>query len=139
MHSKHQLAYASFTIYQDAEPPEVWTRYFAVAPDSAGIKGERFMTPSGRMSAGVRRIGLWSISTKAAVTSDELTPHLRYLVERLALPRPDLPELLRRTNAHMRFFCYWYNETGDRVPDVPDDIRAMMESMGGTIDIDEYR
>jgi hypothetical protein len=39
----------------------------------------------------------------------------------------------------MRFFCYWSNETGDRVPDVPDDIRALMEAMGGTIEIDEYR
>jgi len=38
----------------------------------------------------------------------------------------------------MRFFCYWYNESGDRVPDVPDDIRAMMEAMGGTVEIDEY-
>jgi hypothetical protein len=139
MTSKHQLAYASFSIYQDAEPSEFWTRYFAVAPDSAGVKGERFITPSGRMSAGVRRIGVWSVSSKAAVMSDELTPHLRYLVERLALPRADLPELLRQTNARMRFFCYWSNETGDRVPDVPDDIRALTEAMGGTIEIDEYR
>lgn len=39
----------------------------------------------------------------------------------------------------MRFFCYWDNESGDRVPDVPDDISAMMEAMGGTVEIDEYR
>lgn len=139
MTSQHQLAYASLTIYQDAEPPEFWTRYFAVVPDAAGIKGERFITPSRRMSAGARRIGLWSVSSEKAVQSDVLTPHLRYLVERLALPRADLPELLRRTNARMRFFCYWVNESGDRVPDVPDDIRAMTEAMGGTIEIDEYR
>jgi hypothetical protein len=39
----------------------------------------------------------------------------------------------------MRFFCYWDNEIGSRVPDVPSDIRAMMEAMGGTVEIDEYR
>jgi hypothetical protein len=27
---------------------------------------------------------------------------------------------------------------GDRVPDVPEDIRTMMETMSGTIEIDEY-
>jgi hypothetical protein len=139
MTSQHQLAYASFTIYQDAELPEFWTDYFAVVPDAAGVKGERFITPSGRLSAGARRIGIWSVSSREAVRSDVLTPHLRYLVERLALPRADLPELLRRTNARMRFFCYWLNESGDRRPDVPADIRTMMEAMGGTIEIDEYR
>jgi hypothetical protein len=39
----------------------------------------------------------------------------------------------------MRFFCYWDNESGDRVPDIPDDIRTMMEALGGTVEIDEYR
>ncbi|HEV3430537.1 MAG TPA: DUF4279 domain-containing protein [Paraburkholderia sp.] len=136
---KHQLAYASFTIYQDVESPEFWTSYFGVAPDAAGVKGERFVTPSGRMSAGTRRIGVWSISSKAFVESDELAPHLHYLTDRLALPRSDLRGLIERTGARMRFFCYWSNEGGNRVPDVPDDIRAMMEAMGGTVEIDEYR
>jgi hypothetical protein len=53
--------------------------------------------------------------------------------------RSDLRELVERAGAEMRFFCYWDNETGDRVPDVPDDIRVMMESLGGEIEIDEYR
>ncbi|MEX3895324.1 hypothetical protein [Paraburkholderia sp. BR10954] len=79
------------------------------------------------------------MGSKGHVQSDLLAPHLRYLVERLALPRLDLPELLKRTGAQMRFFCYWDNESGDRVPDVPDDIRTMMEAMGGTVEIDEYR
>jgi hypothetical protein len=39
----------------------------------------------------------------------------------------------------MRFFCFWVNQTGDRIPDVPDDIRVMMESLGGVIEIDEYK
>jgi hypothetical protein len=31
------------------------------------------------------------------------------------------------------------NRLGDRVPDVSADIRALMESMGGAVEIDEYR
>lgn len=71
--------------------------------------------------------------------SDELTPHLRYLVQHLGLPRADLRERIERTGAQMRFFCYWDNESGVRVPDVPDDVRTMVQAMGGTIEIDEYQ
>lgn len=136
---EHQLAHASFSIYQDTEPPEFWTAYFNVQPDTAIVKGKPFVTPSGRLSSGSGRIGVWGIGSKLHVRSDLLEPHLRYLVERLGLPRVDLPELLTRSNARMRFFCYWDNETGDRVPDVPADLRQMVEALGATVEIDEYR
>jgi hypothetical protein len=135
----HQLAYASFAIYQDVEPPEFWTKYFGVSPSSAGMKGQQRITSSGQISSFPWRQGIWSITSKDAVTSDELTPHLRYLVNLLALPRPDLRELVERINGHMRFFCYWENGSGDRIPDVPEDIRTMMERLGGTVEVDEYR
>jgi hypothetical protein len=102
-------------------------------------KGDRINDPTGHGRILTRRAGVWGVSSKNAVRSDDLTPHLRYLVKILALPRQDLRELFERSNARMRFFCYWDNETGNRIPDVPDDIRAMMEAMGGTIEIDEYR
>ncbi|MEX3635608.1 DUF4279 domain-containing protein [Paraburkholderia sp. BR14320] len=139
MATTHQLAHASFTIYQDVERPEFWTNYFRVEPDMQSVRGQFRTTPSGRTSKYPARIGVWSVDSKGHVQSNLLAPHLRYLVERLALPRSDLPELLVRTGAQMRFFCYWDNESGDRVPDVPDDIRTMMEAMGGTVEIDEYR
>ncbi|MGF6467629.1 DUF4279 domain-containing protein [Paraburkholderia youngii] len=139
MVTTHQLAHASFTIYQDVERPEFWTNYFGVERDMQSVRGQFRTTPSGRTSKYPARIGVWRVDSKGHVQSDLLAPHLRYLVERLALPRLDLPELLKRTGAQMRFFCYWDNESGDRVPDVPDDIRTMMEAMGGTVEIDEYR
>lgn len=139
MANDHQLAYASFSIYQDAEPPEFWTRYFGIEPDMQSTKGQFRVLPSGRVSDFPARIGVWNMTSKASVHSDRLEPHLRYVAGRLALPRADLPELLRRTRAQMRFFCYWDNESGDRTPDVPDDIKAMMEEMGGTIEIDEHK
>jgi len=103
------------------------------------IKGEPFMTPSGRMSRVPGRTSVWGVGSEFAIQSDRLEPHLRYLIEYLRLPRADLRDLVDKQAGGMRFFCYWANYTGDRVPYVPDDIRAMMESLGGIIDIDEYR
>ncbi|MBJ9624007.1 MULTISPECIES: DUF4279 domain-containing protein [Burkholderia] len=137
--SSHQLAYASFTISGDEVIPEFWTTYFGVVPDTAVTKGEPFTTPAGKISRVPGRTGVWGVRSKATVQSDRLEPHLRYLIERLALPRADLRERVERAGARMRFFCYWDNESGDRIPDVPDDIRTMMESLGGTIEVDEYR
>ncbi len=138
MHS-HQLAYASLTISGDDVEPSFWTRYFGVEPDICAKKREPFTTPSGRTSSVPGRTGVWGLRSKSIVSSDQLAPHLRYLIERLALPRHDLRQLVERIDARMRFFCYWSNDSGDRVPDVPEDINAMMESLGGSIEIDEYR
>lgn len=137
--SSHQLAYASFTISGDAVVPDFWTSYFRVVPDTAVMKGDPIRDPTGQGRALTRRTGVWGIRSKAAVDSDQLEPHLRYLIARLGLPRGDLRELVERAGARMRFFCYWDNEKGDRVPDVPADIRTLMESLGGTVEIDEYR
>jgi hypothetical protein len=135
----YQLAHASFSIAGDRVVPEFWTSYFRIKPDTAVIKGEPFTTPSGRISSVPGRTGVWSVTSKGHVQSDLLEPHLRYLIERLVLPRPDLREFIQRADARMRFFCYWDNYAGDRVPHIPDDIHTMMEAMGGTIEIDEYR
>jgi hypothetical protein len=137
--NSHQLAHASFTVSGDLVSPDFWTRYFNVAPDVAITKGDPIVDPTGQGRLLARQTGVWGVRSKSAVRSDLLEPHLRYLVEHLALPRSDLRELVERAGAEMRFFCYWDNETGDRVPDVPDDIRAMMESLGGVIEIDEYK
>lgn len=135
----HQLAHASFTISGDQVLPRFWTEYFGVTPDTAITKGDPIADPTGQGRILTRRTGVWGVRSKSSVQSDFLTPHLQYLTKYLGLPRDNLRALLKQGNAEMRFFCYWDNETGDRVPDVPDDIRTMMESLGGTIEIDEYR
>jgi hypothetical protein len=134
-----KLASASFTITGDHVVPEWWTTYFGMLPDIAGAKGDRLRDWTGQGRALVRRTGVWGIDTEKVVHSDSLEPHLRYLIRRLGLPRSDLRTQIEGAGAKVRFFCYWVNESGDRVPDVPADIRAMMEAMGGTVEIDEYR
>jgi hypothetical protein len=136
---KYALAHATFIISCEGIPPSTWSDYFEVLPSRTITKGMPYLLPSGRLSDQLGKLDLWALESKSAVCSDQLEPHLRYLVERLGLPRADLRERVERAGARMRFFCYWFNEKGDRVPDVPEDIKAMMEALGGTIEIDEYR
>ncbi|ONX61035.1 hypothetical protein A8F17_27590 [Burkholderia cenocepacia] len=136
---KQQLAHASFSISGDRVIPEFWTDYFRVVPDTAVIKGDRVNDPTGQARVITRRTGVWAVRSESAVESDQLDPHLRYLIKHLSLPRPDLRELIESAGARVRIRCYWDNESGERVPDVPDDIRALMESIGGVVEIDEYR
>nr|WP_321207533.1 DUF4279 domain-containing protein [Paraburkholderia domus] len=132
-------AYASFLITGDTVSPEFWTGYFQVSPDLTIVKGRSFTLPSGKASKALGKTGLWGVSSELAVQSNLLAPHLRYLVNRLGLPRENLREVLQQAGAKVRFSCFWFNPSGDRVPDVPANIRAMMESLDGTIEIDEYR
>ncbi|PXW28121.1 DUF4279 domain-containing protein [Paraburkholderia caballeronis] len=134
-----QLANATIYISGDSIAPAFWSGYFGIEPDIAITKGQPFVTPAGRLSRVPGRLGLWGVGSKTAVHSGSLEPHLRYLVERLGLPRSDLRDLLQEQGAKLALWCYWMNDAGDRVPDVPSDIRAMIEMMGGTIEIDEYK
>ncbi|MBB5469310.1 hypothetical protein HDG32_005457 [Paraburkholderia sp. CI2] len=137
--SVHQLAHATFSISGEYVVPGFWRKYFAVVPDVAIAKGDPVVDPTRQGRVVTRRTGVWSVRSKEVVRSDLLEPHLRYLVSHLNLSRDDFQRLLADKNAKVRFFCYWYNASGDRVSDVPTDIRIMMEAMGGTVEIDEYR
>jgi hypothetical protein len=135
----HPLAHATFIISGASVYPEFWTSYFGVRPDREISKGQPFLLPSGKLSPRPGKLGLWAVESRGAVRSDELSPHLQYLKSHLGLPRADLRELLRVRNAKMALWCYWMNDAGNRMPDVPTEFRAMIETMGGRIEIDEYR
>jgi hypothetical protein len=134
----HPLAFASASVYGDHLDRNEWTRYFGIEPDVSLVKGELFKTPSGRMSKFPARTGLWSCTSKSAIADDNLDPHLKYLILLLGLPRADLPAQLVNHSAKMRFFCYWSNYSGDRVPVIDPALRDVIESSGATIEIDEY-
>jgi hypothetical protein len=133
------LAHATFIIAGDAVSPDFWTRYFGVTPNRTRTKGKQYLYPSGKLSDHPAKSGFWAVQSEQTVQSELLGPHLRYLIEALALPRDGLRDLVSNDGIQVSIWCYWKNETGDRVPDVPDDIRVMMECIGGTIEIDEYR
>src|SRR5215469_11624843 len=122
-----RLAHASFTISGDHVSPNSWTDYFGVTPDLAISKGDPIPDPTGQGRNLTRRTGVWSVSSKGKIVSDELEPHLRYLIERLELPKEGFRNRVGQAEATVRLFCYWYNDTGNRVPHIPDDIRRLCE------------
>src|SRR6185437_12727336 len=97
--AKGHLASASFTISGDDVVPEWWTHYFGVTPDTALTKGEPLHDPTGQDRTLKRRTGVWGIDSENAVRSHKLEPHLRYLVHRLGLPRPELKAHIERIGA----------------------------------------
>lgn len=133
------LAHATFIISSEGTHPDTWTTFFGIFPSRTITRGKPYLLPSGRLSSKPGKLNLWALESKAAVHSDRLEPHLRYLIERLALPREGLRERIEKAGARMRFFCYWDNETGSRVPYVSDATRRLIESLGGVVEIDEYR
>lgn len=133
------LAHATFIISSEDAHPDTWTAFFGIFPSRTITKGKPYLLPSGRLSSRPGKLNLWALESKTAVQSDRLEPHLRYLIERLSLPREGLLERIEQADARMRFFCYWDNENADRVPHVSDATRQLIESVGAVIEIDEYR
>lgn len=120
----------------DTLVPEEWTAYFGVQPTDSGIKGAyRKTTRTGQDL--YRRSGLWLLESN--IVSDDLEPHLLNLIEALQLPRPDMSEILRSKNVRSDFFCFWMNETGDRVPVISDATKAILNECGIVLEIDEYQ
>ena len=134
----HKLAYASFSVSDDDLVPQEWTDYFGLVPDIAITKGDPIHDPTGQDRKLTRGTGVWGISSKTAVYSDELADHLRYLTRVLGLADMDASAFAAHSGAHMRFFCYWNNCGGTREPLIPDDIREIAERSGIEIEIDEY-
>ncbi len=132
------LAYATCVISGDGVEPHLWTKYFSIDPDINVEKGKPFRTPSGRLSSQPGRTGVWGYSSKRAIRDPVLDPHIRYLISCLGLPRSDLPHLLDRAGAKLRFLCFWPNYSGDRIEMIDPSLREIIELSGGAVEVDEY-
>jgi hypothetical protein len=135
----HPLAHATLYVTGPTVQPSFWTEYFGVKPSRSSTKGERFILPSGRISPRPAQLGLWGFRSGPHVKSDFLTPHLTFIKSYLSLPRSDARKLLKAQGATIALWCYWDNESGDRIADIPAFMYETMEKMGGTIELDEYR
>ena len=123
-----------------AVEPDFWTEYFGVQPDSTITKGKPYLLSVRQVQQASREAGLLGYREREGrCGATGWNRDLRYLTGILKLPRDDLRDRIGQDGVKMSLWCYWYNETGDRVPGVPDDLREMMESLGGVIEIDEYR
>ncbi len=136
--TEQPLAYASLCVNGDGLLPSFWTRYFGLMLSAWRIKGEHWTTPSGQLSTHPAQTGSWILSSKHAVQSDLLNPHVASLLSRAALPRRDLPDVLADTGTKMRIFCYWDNYAGDRVPVIDAELERIVNDSGGCVEIDIY-
>jgi hypothetical protein len=131
------LAKASFGIYGNAVDIAFWTDYFKCEPSDSRAKSEdRGFAPSGRRYS--IRPAMWLLSTEVWVNNDLLDPHLSFLVAKLALPRSALGALLRERTLTSRVFCFWQNDSGDRVPDVRTEYLDIFRACEIGFEIDEY-
>ena len=133
-----RLAYVTVTVSGDRLSPEYWTDYFGVEPTFYVEKGKPFVTPAGKLSAGIGQSNIWGYSTKGIVDDDELDPHLRSAISNLNLPRADLKKIVEENGVSLRFSCYWANFGGNRVPHIDDRLKEVVSESGGTVLIDEY-
>ncbi|WP_186078694.1 DUF4279 domain-containing protein [Burkholderia gladioli] len=137
MVSQIPLASVSFSISGDRVDPDFWSQYFGVAPDIAHRKGQPFVTKTGQSL--LKRTGVWVVTSGRLVSSDVLTPHFDCLIDRLGLPRDGFAKLPQRSELWVRFFCYWNNESRNRVPDIPERVKYLAASQAIDIDIDEFK
>jgi len=111
-----RMAYVTTTISGDRVAPEYWTRYSGIEPDFYVEKGRQFVTPVGKLSAGIGKSNIWGYSSRGIIRDDTLGPHLGYLISKLKLPRPDLKVRLEADMLNFRFSCFWVKFTHDRIP-----------------------
>lgn len=136
-------AYATFQLIGDLVEPEFWNAYFGLLPSEFHRKGESVapdgadISPSGRPCARHKSC-VWSLTSRGQVVSDDLDPHLRYLIDMLALPRPDFADLLARHSLISRMFCFWENPDGGRVPVVAERLHSILKTSAIALEIDEY-
>lgn len=136
----YMLAKASFRVLGDTVDPDQWTTYFGMPPTVSGKKGEEMPRPANRVWRGrpvIYRTGIWSFDSRH-MRADLLEPHLLFLIKKLGLPREDFVDLLAGTNATADMFCFWENDTCDRVPVVSDTTRVILKANNIKIEIDEY-
>ncbi len=132
--------FATLRFSGDGLEPERVTAIIGTTPTLSYRKGETYFTgPSGQTATG--RTGVWYLSTRRVVSSDQLADHLDHLVM-LITPRtgpdhvPALRELIARDGLEADISCFWHGTVGAMPPNIPAGIRKAIERLGATIETD---
>jgi Domain of unknown function (DUF4279) len=135
------IASASLIFAGDRLDPDRITTLLDVRPTTAYRKGEVYKRSRGHEVIG--RTGLWLLSSRGHLKSDELNDHLVYL-KAIVFPTPTgandlvvpLKMLMRADGLTAELSCFWYGEHGASEPEIPEDIRAAFSQIGATIETD---
>lgn len=132
-------AFASLRFMGDRLDPDRVTTILGAAPTTAYRKGEIFKRSRGHEMRG--RTGLWLVSSERRVASLELDHHLRYL---LAIVFPEdsnkrlqaLRDLMRDEQLTADVLCFWYGESGARLPTIAEELRSAFARLPAEIETD---
>ena len=135
-------AYASLRIRGDSLDPERVTRALRVFPTVAYAKGAKYRAGdlTGEL---VGRTGLWLLSSRDIVASDNLLDHLNYIIGILApgpthfAPLAGLRVLLERhKDVHVDVACFWHGRVGDKRPSIPRSVTEFLKMIPAEIELD---
>jgi len=131
------LCYATFQVVGDDLVPEDWSAYFGVDSTFSVQRGCRMFPHKGEDSL-LATIGVWNLSARGYVISDDLEPHVRELLSVLRLPRKDFRDRLKACGLKAYIRIYWRNDIGDRFPFLSEPVSSAMAADGIELEIDEY-
>ena len=132
-------AFAGLRFLGDRLDPRRVSQLLGIEPTTAYRKGEVYKRSRGHEVIG--RTGLWLVSSRSHVKSDELNDHLAYLQTVIFPPGTNdlvipLKTLMREDGLTADVSCFWYGEHGASEPEIPQDIRAAFSQIGATIETD---
>jgi hypothetical protein len=134
--------YASLRVRGDSLDPEQVTRTLRVFPTIAYAKGMKYQAGE-RTGELVGRTGVWLLSTKDIVASDNLTIHLLFLMGVL-LPTPKDTSpfihvralLARHKDWRADISCFWHGRLGEKRPSVPRQISDFLKIIPVELELD---
>jgi hypothetical protein len=132
-------AFATLRFSGDRLEPDRITAILGVEPTTAYRKGDVYRRSRGHEVRG--RTGVWYVSTRRCVHSNDLADHFRHLVA-VVCPegRADhiaaLRDLMARDGVEADVSCFWYGSAGALSPEIPAFARDIFTRLGATIETD---
>jgi hypothetical protein len=129
-------AFVTFRVAGDALDPDAVTKILEVDPTEAHRKGEKY---GGKRSGRpvTARTGIWYFSTDRLSDSSALGDHLAFVRGFLdASRRHGLHRFIRDRHLTATLTCFWHGQRGATPPAVPDDVRALLQSIPAKVETD---
>jgi len=123
----------------DRLEPDRVTGILGIQPTTAYRKGDVYRQSRGHEVRG--RTGVWYLSTRRCVDSNQLADHLRHLT---AVVSPEgradhilaLRDLMARDGLEADVSCFWYGGAGAHSPEIPAFARDVFARLGAAIELD---
>lgn len=134
--------FASFRVRGKSLDPSQITNILHVFPTVAYAKGMKYEAGE-RTGTLVGRTGVWLLSTRGTVASDNLVDHLGYIIGILV---PDTRNFEPLTKLHLVLAkhkdlkadvsCFWHGHFGETHPSIPKPMSDLLKLLPADIELD---